>query len=295
MWCSALATARVDLDPEQIVGLHGARHLQEALGFEVEVEIDQDVDVRAGALAKGGQLIADRAEHVALGIELGEVVAAGEAGRVQARTVVEQEDVGLERRVALGDHLPAGGDDVVERAQRRDLHRLGPGQAIGAAVRPVEADALAHRAAEQLVDGHAERLGLDVQKRVLDRADRLLDHAAARLAADRVEQRDHRLVGPRVHADDRGREVLDRGGHALAAERLVVLAPADQALIGADLEEVEAARPGIGVQAFERVIFKVPLLPRMTSCRQVAAAKSQAAVTQLLRPAPSGQTPRAPA
>ena len=90
-----LGTARVDFDPEQIVGFHGACHLQEALGFEVEVEVDQDVDVRAGALAKGRELIADRADHVALGIELGEVVAAGEAGRVQARTVLEQKTLVL--------------------------------------------------------------------------------------------------------------------------------------------------------------------------------------------------------
>ena len=246
-----LRIARVDLDPEQVVRLHGARHLEEALGFEVEVEVDQDVDVGPRPLAEGRQLITDRGEHVALGVQLRKVVAAGEARRVQARIVVEQEHVGLERGVALGDHFPAGGDDVVERAQRRDLHGLRPGQAIGAAVRPVEADALAHRAAEQRVDRHAQRLRFDVQERVLDRADRLLDHAAARLTADRVEQRDHRLVGSRVHADDRGREVLDRGRHALAAERLVVLAPADQPLIGADLEEIEAARSRVGVKAFE--------------------------------------------
>ena len=251
-----LGIARVDLDPEQIVGLHGARHLQEALGFEVEVEVDQDVDIRAGALAKGGQLIADRADHVALGIELGKVVAAGEAGCVQARTIVEQKDVGLERRIAVGDHLLPCRHDIVERAQRRDLHGLGPGETIGAAVRPVQSDALAHRAAEQLVNWNAEGLGLDVQKRVLDRADGLLDHATGGLAADRVQQRDHCLVGPRVHADDLRGEVLDRGSHALPAKQLVVLAPADQAFIGADLKKIEVARSGIGVQALERCDFQ---------------------------------------
>src|SRR5690606_15459941 len=86
---------------------------------------------------------------------------------------------------------------------------------------------------------------------VLDRADRLLDHAPARLAAERIEQSDDRLVSPRVLADDRRREVLDRGRHALAAERFVVLAPADQPLVGADLEEIEVPMPGIGVQALE--------------------------------------------
>jgi hypothetical protein len=109
-----------------------------------------------------------------------------------------------------------------------------------------------HRAAEQLVDRDVQGLGLDVEQRVLDRADRLLDHAAARLAADCVEQRHHRLVGARVLADDRRRQMLDRGGHALAAEGFVVLAPADQGCVGRDLEEIEVAMAGIGVQAVER-------------------------------------------
>src|SRR5690606_20041324 len=213
--------------------------------------VDHEVDVRTGALAKGGELVANGADHLALRIQLREVIAAREAGGVLAGAVVEQEDVGLERGEAPGDDLPAGGDHVVERAQRRDLHRLGPGQAVGAAMRPVQADALAHRPAEQLVDRHAQRLRLDVQKSVLDCADRLLDHASARLAAERVKQGADRLVAPRVLADDRRREVLDRGRHALAAERFVVLAPADQPLVGADLEEIEVPMPGIGVQALE--------------------------------------------
>jgi hypothetical protein len=119
-------------------------------------------------------------------------------------------------------------------------------------MRPVEPDAVPYRAAEQLVDRHPKRLRLDVEERVLDRPDRLLDHAAARLAAERVEQRHHRLEGARVLADDRRCQMPDRGGDTLAAEGLVVLAPADQACVGRDLEEVEIAVAGIGVKAVER-------------------------------------------
>ena len=252
IWCSALGVAGVDLDPEEIERLHRARHLEEALGLEVEVEVDQDVDVRPGALAERRELIADRAQHVALGIELGEAFVAREARRVQPGPLVEQENVGLERAVALPDHFLAQRDDVVEGAQGRELHGLRPGQPIGPAMRPVEPDALAHRAAQQLVDRDAERLGLDVEQRVLDRADRLLHHPAAGLAADRVEQRRHRLVGARVLADHDRRQMLDRGGDALAAEGFVVLAPADQPVVGGDLEEIEIAVAGVRMQALER-------------------------------------------
>src|SRR5258707_12925182 len=49
---------------------------------------------------------------------------------------------------------------------------VGIAHAVGAAMRPVDRDAVAQLAAEQLVDRHAQRLALDVQKRVLDRRDR---------------------------------------------------------------------------------------------------------------------------
>jgi hypothetical protein len=48
-------------------------------------------------------------------------------------------------------------------------------------MRPVDRNAVAQLAAEQLVDRHAERLTLDVQEGVLDGGDRLAHHAAARL------------------------------------------------------------------------------------------------------------------
>src|SRR5229473_1117970 len=58
--------------------------------------------------------------------------------------------------------------------------------------------------------------------------------------------------GTRVRADERGREPGDGRGNADAAEGLVVLAPAHEALVGADLEEVEVAPPSVGMQRFDR-------------------------------------------
>jgi hypothetical protein len=186
---------------------------------------------------------------VPVGVELGKAgPAAGEAGRVQIGIGTEDEHVGLERGVAAAHDLLAQADDIVKTAQRGDLHLLRPLQAIRPAVRPVEADAVADRPPEQLVDGHAERLGLEVEQGILDGADRLLDHAPAGLATDGVELGDDGLEGPGIATDHLGGQPVDHRGDAEPAERLVVLAPADQPIVGGELEEVEVALAGIGVQ-----------------------------------------------
>src|SRR2546427_7666954 len=80
-------------------------------------------------------LVAERLDHGALGVQLGESrTATREARRVEVGVAAQDEDVGLERREAALDHLPARLHHVVERAERRDLHLLGPLEAIGPAV-----------------------------------------------------------------------------------------------------------------------------------------------------------------
>src|SRR5262249_16945709 len=119
------------------------------------------------------------------------------------------------------------------------------------AVRPVDADAIADRTAEELVHRDAEGARLDVEQRVLDGPDGLLDEAAGGLAAQRVHQGDVGLPRPRVLPhEDRG-ALGDHPGHAGAAERLVVLAPAGDALVGADLEEIVVAPAHVGVQGVD--------------------------------------------
>jgi hypothetical protein len=59
--------------------------------------------------------------------------------------------------------------------------------APGRAVRPVDPDAVTHLAAQKLVAGHAQRLGLGVQKRVLDGAQRQGNDAARGRPRDRIE------------------------------------------------------------------------------------------------------------
>ena len=118
-------------------------------------------------------------------------------------------------------------------------------------MRPVEPEPLALGSAEQLVHRDAEGARLRVEQRVLDGGDGLLDHPAGRLPAHGVERGDDGLAGARVPADHEGGQAVDGRGDAGATERLVVLTPADDAVIGGELEEVEDALAGIGVQVLE--------------------------------------------
>jgi hypothetical protein len=117
------------------------------------------------------------------------------------------------------------------------LDPLGVTAAVGAAVRPVELQPLAYGATEHLIDRHAERLGLDVDQRVLDRTDGLGVEPARRLAGRGVEKSAVALDRPRVLANEACAQFLDDRGEALRAIPLHEFRPADDALVGRNLEE----------------------------------------------------------
>src|SRR5262249_13787879 len=105
---------------------------------------------------------AEIAQHRAVDIDLG-LERRAEAGPPAHRLAVGvEEDVGLERGEFLLAHLVADGLDAVEAGDRR-LVPVGMIDAPGRAMRPVDPDAVADLAAEQLVAGYAQRLGLDVE------------------------------------------------------------------------------------------------------------------------------------
>ena len=249
-----LAQARrvvtVDLEPHQPQIVQGAGHLQIALGLEVEIEVEKDVDVLSGALAQGGQLLAQRADHAVRGVQVDPVA---EAGHVQSRRrIVEQEDVGLQPGEAAGADFAPQLHQPVRVRKGRDAHRLGAVQAVGPAMGPVKAHALPRRPAEQRVNRHAQVLRLHVQKGVLERRDRLLQHAARRLAGARVEMRDDLLDGARVDADQPLGEAADNRREAAAAVALVIFGIADDAGVGLDLEKGEHPPAGVAMQVPDR-------------------------------------------
>ena len=167
------------------------------------------------------------------------------------RALVEEEDVRLQRGEAPGDDFFALRDHILKAAQRRNLHLRSGEEAEVAAVRPVQTQAVALGAAEQLVDGNAERPRVDVEQRVLDGGDGLLNDAARRLPAHGVERGDDGFTRARIFPDDQRGQTVDGRADADAAERLVVLAPADDASVRGDLQEVERALAGIRVQVLE--------------------------------------------
>jgi hypothetical protein len=169
-----------------------------------------------------------------------------------ARRPLEDHHVRLERRKTLLHHLPPRRHDVVEAPHRRETHQFRLLEAVGGAVRPIEADPLAERAAQEFVDRDAERPGLQIDQGVLDRADRLLVEATGGHPTHGMEQRDVRLDRTWVFTDDRRGQLLDHAGDAEATEALVVFPPADEPLIGRDFQEIESAVPAIGVQRLDR-------------------------------------------
>ena len=135
-------------------------------------------------------------EDVPVGFSSGKLSPRAKPGMWARGLSSEQEDVRLERRVAAGHDLLAERARCRRASARRDsCSSCAPADPVRAAVRPVEADPVADRPAQQLVDRDAEGPRLDVEQRVLDRADRLLDDAARRRPPQRLHQRDVRLVG----------------------------------------------------------------------------------------------------
>ena len=152
-------------------------------------------------------------------------------------------------------HLRAGALHVVERADRIEAGPLLDAARVadppGAAVRPVELQPVAHRAAQHLVDRDAESLRLQVHQRVLDRGDRLLRDTADRLARHAVQIGGDLLHRPRIPANQLLAELADHAGEAGRAVPFHELRPADKALVGADLEEREVAPARVAVQVLD--------------------------------------------
>ncbi len=88
-------------------------------------------------------------------------------------------------------------------------------------MRPVHPDAVADLAAEQFVAGHAEQLGLGVEQRVLDGAERQRHHAAGGGPCRCGKLGKNPLMGKHVLPDHAAGQPLDRGADAGRAKALV--------------------------------------------------------------------------
>src|SRR6185503_17745420 len=192
---------RVDLEPREVVRLERPRDADDALGREVEVEVDDRLRVPPGSLPERLEQPGERVEELGGRVAVDPAVAT-ETGHQDARLVARHDDVRLERAIAALDDLATErGDRVVRVELRRARHlpRTGPRRA---AVRPVERHRGPSRAAQQLAHRDAEGLRLEVEERVLDPAERLLDDRARALPRPAVELPVDRLDGAGVAPDD---------------------------------------------------------------------------------------------
>src|SRR3712207_2252559 len=103
----------------------------------------------------------------------------------------------------------------------------------------VAAHPVAEPAAQQLVDGHAQGLALDVEEGRLHRAERRAEHGTRPPVAVAVQPLDDGVDLERVAPDQRALELLERGddGQRLPLERR--LADALDAGVGVELHEDE--------------------------------------------------------
>src|SRR5262249_42393943 len=110
--------------------------------------------------------------------------------------------------------------------------------------------AVAHRAAEKLVDRNPERLAADVEAGILDGGNGVRREPARGRPRAGVERGVDAGDRARVLADERGAEAVDQRRHTLAAA-LVELGPARDALIGGDLQERVGVPAAVGVELLE--------------------------------------------
>ena len=246
-----LGAVAVDLDPEHVEVGDLAQDLQEAFGLGVEVEVEQDVDVGPRAVADRLQMHAQVAQHGAVDVQLG-MERRAEARPPAARlAVLVDEDVGLERAEALLAHLAADRLDAVEIGDGR----LVVGRMIdapGRAVRPV------HRGCGRGSCRRAARSRARPAPWPWRRAARSRwrpwpgPPRRRRPAASRSRARHRCARAGRPSARPRGcasRSIT--AADAGRAEALVELAPADDAGIGRQLDEMVVAPARIADQRLD--------------------------------------------
>ena len=245
-----LRVVDVELDPQQRHVVERADEPQEALGAGVEVDVEHELDVGPGAVAQRLQVHQDVADERRVHVQAGRRRRA-EAGHPAVRpAALVAEQVGLERREALLAGIGAGPADAVEVGDRRCVV-VGMVDAPARAVRPVDRHRVAMAAAEEVVHRDAERLRLRVEQRVLDRAERLAAQAVRRRPRGRRERAADRLVVVHVAPGQPLGVAPDDRREAGRPEALVELAPAHDAGVRDELEEVVRAPAAVAGQRLE--------------------------------------------
>src|SRR5262249_46804983 len=132
----SLRVVAVDLDPEHLKIGNRPKNLQIALGLGVEVEIEQQIDIRTGAVADCFKMITQIAQHRFVDIQLGDKGNAKPGPPAARHAVIIGKYVGLQRGKALVADLAADRSYSVE-AGDGGLVKTRMIDAPGCAMRPV--------------------------------------------------------------------------------------------------------------------------------------------------------------
>src|SRR5215207_1012946 len=166
------------------------------------------------------------------------------------RSVLVAEHVRLERGKS---HLAGIHARLLHTIEVRDGGGVERGMvdAPARAVRPIDGNDIPLLPAKQVVDGHAQGLGFGVQQRVLDGTERL--GAQSIRGGSRGSRKggiEALMVVYRL-ADQSVSVPLNDGREPGGAEGLVEFAPADDPVIGDELEKVIVTPSGIAGQRFD--------------------------------------------
>jgi hypothetical protein len=89
-------------------------------------------------------------------------------------------------------------------------------------------------------------------------------------------------------ADDARRQPLDHGADARRAEALIVFAPADNAVVGGELDEVIVAPAGIGSEGFDGRDFHGIVLLYAVTLHRVCTGLSSRSPSAVIPDSPKG-------
>src|SRR5205823_2973732 len=124
-------------------------------GFGVEVKVEQNIDVRPGAISDGFEMHAKITQYLAIDIDLRRKGHAETGPPALRSTFVIGKDVGLQRGKFFGPDFVSNRLYAVEISDRW-LVPVGMVDAPSGTMRPVDANAIADLAAEQFVAGYPE-------------------------------------------------------------------------------------------------------------------------------------------